>query len=137
MTNTDSSTSVNNKSALSKWLYPAILLAALILGTGLVIAFADDIYEGSRYRADWIPTILLDDDNAMQALSRSGQIISPENIAHTLERKYGGRVTDLDFERGLLRYYYEIEMRDPDGTEWDIEVDARSGELLYKQRDWD
>lgn len=134
---TKSEDTTGKKPARARWLYSGILLAALVLGTGLIIAFADDIYESSRYRANWIPTFLLDDDNAMRVLTRNGKIMAPEHIAGTLEQKYGGRVTDLDFERGLLRYYYEIELRDMAGAEWDIEIDARSGELLYKQRDWD
>lgn len=120
-----------------KWIYSGAILLIFVTGSALIIVFADDIYEGSRYRASWIPAIVLDDDSAMRALSRSGKIISPEHIITTVERQYNGQVTDLDFDRGLLHYYYEIELSDNDKAEWDIEVDARSGEVLYKQRDWD
>ncbi|OPA91616.1 peptidase [Pseudomonas fluorescens] len=41
--------------------------------------------------------------------------------------------TDLDEEYG--KYVYEVEVRDSNGLEWDIELDALSGQVLKNHQD--
>lgn len=55
----------------------------------------------------------------------------------TLEKKYNGRVTDVELERRPWGDFYEIELVDGSHQEWDLDVDARTGEVLRERRDND
>ena len=48
----------------------------------------------------------------------------------------GGFVKDIDFERGFSGTYYEIEVLDNKGREFEVNVDAKTGKVLSKRRDW-
>ena len=48
----------------------------------------------------------------------------------------GGFVKDIDFERGFTGTYYEIEVLDNKGREYEVNVDAKTGKVLSKRRDW-
>ena len=41
--------------------------------------------------------------------------------------------TDLDEEYG--KYVYEVELRDADGIEWDVELNALTGQVLKNHQD--
>ncbi|AZE54423.1 hypothetical protein C4K03_2267 [Pseudomonas synxantha] len=41
--------------------------------------------------------------------------------------------TDLDEEYG--KYVYEVELEDRNGTEWDVELDALTGQVLKNHQD--
>ena len=41
--------------------------------------------------------------------------------------------TDLDEEYG--KYVYEVELRDTDGIEWDVELNALTGQVLKNHQD--
>lgn len=41
--------------------------------------------------------------------------------------------TDLDEEYG--KYVYEVELQDTDGIEWDVELDALTGQVLKNHQD--
>ena len=41
--------------------------------------------------------------------------------------------TELEDEYG--RYIYQIELRDPQGVQWDLELDASTGEILKNHQD--
>ncbi|QHF44263.1 peptidase [Pseudomonas sp. S35] len=41
--------------------------------------------------------------------------------------------TDLDEEYG--KYVYEVELEDRDGIEWDVELDALTGQVLKNHQD--
>lgn len=105
-------------------------------GCVIMVLLADEIYENFRIPAGWTPTILLDEDNAMRELIRSGAILSPNELIETLEAEMDGRVTDIDFDRGFLRDHYEFELIDAEQREWDIEVDAENGDIINRRRDW-
>lgn len=55
----------------------------------------------------------------------------------TIEKKYNGRVTDVELERRPWGDFYEIEVVDSSHEEWDLDVDARTGEILREKRDRD
>ena len=44
-------------------------------------------------------------------------------------------ITDTDLEHEYGRYIYQVELRDAQGQEWDLDIDATSGELLSEERD--
>lgn len=55
----------------------------------------------------------------------------------TIEKKYNGRVTDVELERRPWGDFYEVEVVDGSREEWDLDVDARTGEILREKRDRD
>lgn len=65
--------------------------------------------------------------------------ISMEEIATKMEQKYDGKVTEIELDREWGGDVYEIEIRGKDGYEYDVEVDANSGEIVKEERereDW-
>lgn len=113
------------------------LITGIIIGCGGIILLADEVYENFRIPAAWTPTILLDEDNAMRELVRTGEIQSPETLVERIEELFNGRVSDIDFDRGFLTDYYEFEFIDESGREWELDIDAGSGEIIGRRRDWD
>lgn len=124
---------MNNRSGL----IIGSLITGFIVGCGVVILTADEVYENFRIPAGWTPTILLDEDNAMRELVRAGEIQSPETLVERIENQFNGRVSDIDFDRGFLTDYYEFEFIDEVGREWDLDIEAGSDEIIERRRDWD
>lgn len=52
-----------------------------------------------------------------------------------LARYPGGRIEGTELEQEHGRYVYQVELRDAQGAQWDVELDASSGQLLQEQRD--
>ena len=97
------------------------LSAAFVLATtfGLAAgpALADiDFAEAERLRAD-------------------GAVLPTAKIAELAVAVRAGTVADLELERVLGRYVYEVEVRDADGQEWNLDIDAKTGEILQSERD--
>lgn len=69
--------------------------------------------------------------------ARSAPEISMDEIVQRMEDKYNGTVTEIEFDREWNRDVYEIEIKTADGYEWDIEVDANSGEIIKEKRELD
>lgn len=55
--------------------------------------------------------------------------------ALALAQHPGGVLQDTELENQWGRYVYQIELRDAQGLEWDIELDANTGEILKNQQD--
>lgn len=47
----------------------------------------------------------------------------------------GAQVQDTELENQWGRYVYQIELRDAQGLEWDMALDANTGEILKNQQD--
>jgi uncharacterized membrane protein YkoI len=47
----------------------------------------------------------------------------------------GARVSQTDLDREWKRYVYEREVVDANGVEWDIDLDAKTGEVLMQERE--
>lgn len=97
------------------------LLISTLFGTALSFsAFADDI-------------------NEMNAKSEQLSLISVEEAkALALEAK-PGIVDDIDLENRSFfgGWDYEIEVLGKDGKEWDVYINAETGEVRKVSRDWD
>lgn len=97
------------------------LLISTLVGTALSFpAFADDI-------------------NEMNAKSEQLSLISVEEAkAAALEAK-PGIVDDIDLDNRSFfgGWDYEIEVLGKDGKEWDIYINAETGEVRKVSRDWD
>ena len=96
---------------------------AMLIGGALVVApaaFAQDA----------------DDMAEMQAASKAAGLIPPEQaIAKALAAK-PGTVVDADVDRKFKKYYYEIEIVDAQGVEWEVDIDGKTGEVRRVKKDW-
>jgi uncharacterized membrane protein YkoI len=95
------------------------LLTASIIGLTANLAHARD----------------LGPDEALR-LRDAGTIVSFEKLnATALSKHPGSTVTETELEEEYGKYIYQIELRDPQGVEWDLELDAVSGQVLKDHQD--
>lgn len=79
-----------------------------------------------------------DDDERYYDQNRQ-QFISYEKASEAaLQRVGGGYVKDVEFEhkRRSQQSYFDVEIVDNKGNEFDVRVDAKTGKVLYSKRDW-
>ena len=96
-----------------------VLFTASIIGMTASIAHARD----------------LGPDEALR-LRDAGTIVSFEKLNATALTKHpGATITETELEEEYGKYIYQVEMRDPQGIEWDLELDAVSGQVLKDHQD--
>jgi len=81
------------------------------------------------------PIAHADDDQRIRQLQRSGEILSLEQIFDRARKVKPGRIVDVDLDKDDGRYIYEIELLERSGKVWEMEFDARTGELLQLEQD--
>ncbi|MBI6619824.1 MULTISPECIES: PepSY domain-containing protein [Pseudomonas fluorescens group] len=75
-------------------------------------------------------------DHEIKKLLDAGTIQSLEKLkAAALATHPGSEVTDTELEEEYGKYRYKVDLRDADGIEWDLELDATSGEVLKNHQD--
>jgi uncharacterized membrane protein YkoI len=95
------------------------LFTATIIGMTASIAHARD----------------LGPDEALR-LRDAGTIVSFEKLNATALTKHpGATITETELEEEYGKYIYQVELRDPQGIEWDLELDAVSGQILKDHQD--
>ncbi|WP_298188911.1 PepSY domain-containing protein [uncultured Pseudomonas sp.] len=47
----------------------------------------------------------------------------------------GSKAEDTELEEEYGRYVYQVEVRDAQGVQWDVELDATNAQVLKNQRD--
>ncbi|WP_438970389.1 PepSY domain-containing protein [Methylophaga sp.] len=72
------------------------------------------------------------DDDAYRArqLQLQGDILPLEKIIELAATFKSGQILETDLERDDGRYVYELEILDNKGQVWEVELDARTGELI-------
>ncbi|NLY57642.1 MAG: peptidase [Gammaproteobacteria bacterium] len=95
------------------------LSCAALLGLGSAAAFADD------------------DINREEAakLVEQGTIQSLESLEEKALSIKPGTITDRDLERDDGRYEYKLDIRADDGTDWDITLNAATGDVIKTEQD--
>ncbi|PMV80751.1 MULTISPECIES: PepSY domain-containing protein [unclassified Pseudomonas] len=74
-------------------------------------------------------------DEALR-LRDAGTIVSFEKLNATALAKHpGAKITETELEEEYGKYIYQVELRDPQGIEWDLELDAVSGQVLKDHQD--
>jgi uncharacterized membrane protein YkoI len=68
-------------------------------------------------------------------LIEQGEILPLERVIAMLQKQRPGHAIEVELEREDGAYIYEIEWLDPAGRVWELDVDARSGQLLKHGRD--
>ncbi len=71
-----------------------------------------------------------------QVLREQGTILATDKLNElVLAQHPGGRITDTDLEREGGIYVYQVEVYDAQGQDWDVELNAATGEILRNERD--
>lgn len=100
-----------------KTLTACLTAAALSLSAGA--ALADDIGPDEAVR-----------------LQQAGTIQSFEKLNQAAVAKHPGtQVNETELEEEHGRYIYQVELRDAQGQQWDLDLDASTGEVLKDERD--
>ena len=74
-------------------------------------------------------------DEALR-LRDAGTIVSFEQLnATALARHPGSTVSETGLEEKYGKYLYQVELRDRQGVDWDLELDAVSGQVLKDHQD--
>ncbi|UVK97244.1 PepSY domain-containing protein [Pseudomonas sp. B21-048] len=74
-------------------------------------------------------------DEALR-LRDAGTIVSFETLnAAALAKHPGAKITATELAQEYGKYLYQVELRDPQGTEWDLELDAVSAQVLKDHQD--
>ncbi len=68
-------------------------------------------------------------------LKQAGTIKSLTDILALVEKQQPGRVIKVELESEHNIYVYEVEVLSGDGTVWELEYNAASGELLKHKED--
>ena len=98
-------------------------LTALITLSGLALSI------GSVQARDLGP------DEALR-LRDAGTIQSFEKLNEAALAKHpGAKVEETELEEEYGRYIYQVELRDDKGVQWDLELDAKTGEVLKDHQD--
>jgi uncharacterized membrane protein YkoI len=83
--------------------------------------------------------VLADDDlQEMEAISKQFGFISlDEAKAKALAAKAGVvKEAELDERKFGKGWKYEFEIVDSDGHEWEVDIDAKTGNVIGVERDW-
>ncbi|MBD9485191.1 PepSY domain-containing protein [Pseudomonas sp. PDM14] len=74
-------------------------------------------------------------DEALK-LRDAGTIQSFEKLnAAAIAKHPGSKVEETELEEEYGRYIYQVELRDAQGLQWDLELDATNGQILKDQQD--
>lgn len=91
--------------------------AILALGSAALLA-ADDVRMGE-----------------VDTLVQQGTIQPLQDLNEKALALQPGTITDTDLDKHYGRYVYEVEIRDAEGQEWDVDLDASNGDVLEHRRD--
>lgn len=74
-------------------------------------------------------------DEALR-LRDAGTVKNFEELnAAALAKHPGATVKDTELKEKYGRYIYQVDLRDAKGVEWDIEMDAATGQILKDHQD--
>lgn len=84
------------------------------------------------------PAIADDDHEEMMATINAAGLIPIEQASEKALAAKPGKIVDaeLDERTWPKGWDYEFEIIDADGREWDVDVNAKSGEVVKVKRDW-
>ncbi len=90
---------------------------ALLMGAGLVQA--KDVSPAKTVELSVSGTIL-----AFDKLDQAALALHPQ-----------ATILDIELEESYGRYIYQVDLRDAQGQEWEIEMDATTAEILKNRQD--
>lgn len=80
--------------------------------------------------------VLADNDHLYYEQNRSQYITYEKASQIATEATGGGQVTDIEFDRSLSQAdHFDVEVRKPNGQEYDVKIDAKTGKVISKHLD--
>ena len=73
------------------------------------------------------------DHNEIYQLRQSGEIMSMEKVLEQANALQPGQLVEAELDRDNGNYVYELKIIDADGKMHELELDARTGELLKRE----
>lgn len=71
-----------------------------------------------------------------RTLLDAGTILSFEKLNDAaLAEHPGATLTDTELDEEYGKYIYQVELRDREGVEWDLKLDATNGKVLKNHQD--
>lgn len=70
-----------------------------------------------------------------EKLRASGEVLPTQKIVELVKAAKPGEVVELELDRDLGRLVYEVEVRDAQFREWNLELDAKTGDVLGQEED--
>lgn len=117
--------------------YHSINLAALFFLSGLIqpaAAFEEKITDDPAQLAEIVVVAELKADKVWE-LKQSGKVMPLEDLIKQVRRDYPGRIIEIELDDEDGRYIYELELVDENGVVWDLDVDAKTGQVLKYEQD--
>ena len=69
-------------------------------------------------------------------LHKAGTVMDFEKLNKlALDKHPGFTIHDTELENQAGRYVYQVELRDAKNVEWDVDLDAKTGEVLKDKQD--
>lgn len=74
--------------------------------------------------------------NEIPQLVKDGKIKPLEELNQIVLKLHpGATITDSDLDKHSTLYEYEVELKDAKGVEWDVDLNAATGEVLKNKQD--
>ena len=68
-------------------------------------------------------------------LEQNGEILKLRQVIEIINESSPGRVLEVELSQENERYIYEIEILDHNGVIWEHKIDAKSGDLLKREKE--
>jgi len=79
---------------------------------------------------------LADSDHELaRELKQAGDILPLEQILDKVQKLHPGHVLEVELEKEQQHYIYEIETVDIKGNVWEMQFNAKTGELLKSKKE--
>lgn len=108
---------------MKKYVYIPVVASAMAFG-GIVWANGDDVPNGTEATTVETPAPAVGKEEFLSFEEASAKALDVAN----------GTITDIEFERGSRTPHYEVDI-DYKGYEYDVKIDAQSGEVLEQKRE--
>jgi len=76
-----------------------------------------------------------DDQDLVLELRQSGEILPLEQILKISRQQQQGRILEVELEKERTGIIYELKVLADDGHVWELKVDAKSGDLIKRERE--
>ena len=117
---------------MKKWMAIPALAGAIVV-CGVIIASGTDNIEAFA-KEDNTPKAEVKAKNEVQVDSK--ELISLDEVKSIAVEAVGGEVREIELEREKSRDIYEVDVRS-EGIEYDLDIDAKTGEVLRTKTDDD
>jgi uncharacterized membrane protein YkoI len=72
----------------------------------------------------------------IEGLVKSGEVMNFAQLNKLATDKHPGfTIHDTELDKNATGYVYQVELRDAKGVEWDVDLNAKTGEILKDKQD--